>query len=576
MNWMVWDGTGEELAARILGERKQHLVVVSQRTDTDMLNLDAQYIAHELDGLAEVLVLRNYNTAYELSGIVPDHWQVFGDSARAYPAGASLEDGCPSKYVVAHDAGQLRRAADELIDLVEAMPLPAVAAATLAGRQDRVTKPVRQSGVVAGFLGAGERALLHLADGSRAVVRQEDVVPNVRLDWLMTIGQDVSGFVDPESRIIDVSDDVHIPGTGQVYQWGSVVLCLVESVDASSAQLTLVPNVSVTVPVADISSNPLDQADELLTAGQVVAARLLLDRGRKRLSLIDVDDEDMPVPAPTLIAGGTPWLELGRNLLPPSSEELAEGGAGAGTEDREHGISAPRTPAAPSRPALKEVELQLEAARAENRRLQKERQNNDADSLRADELQVELNNLRREFQEDARTIHALRSEARHKTELLMKAQNRARVAERRLGRTEGGDAKFSTVAEHFRHELYLAWVERVAATEKAKLPMQEFTVGPKFLDSFYAHSAEHRRKALRALVDLLTGRATSMPARQLHQLRTGAGGDDGPVVRSSDRARCMRMSVEVNAPAARRLHFWDLPSGTIELHELVPHDVTDP
>lgn len=576
MNWMLWDGTGAELAAHMQSEREQHLVVISQRTDSETLNLDAQYVADRLDGWAEVIVLRNTSTAYELSDILPEDWRVFGDSARAYPADASLEAGRPSRYIVARAAGQLRKAADELIDLVEAMPLPPAAAATQNVRPVPSAESVRQDALVAGFLGSGERALVDLPDGSRAIVRQEDVVPDVRLDWLMAPGRNVSGVLNPETRILDLSAEVHIPRVGQAYQWGSVVLCLVESVEAGSAKLALVPGDNISVPVADISSNPLDQADELLTVGQVVAARLLLDAGRRRLSLIDVDDEETPMPAPTLVNGGTPWLELGRNLLPPSPDELAESEAEPSLVTPGQGHVLPGAIEAKSRPALKEVLLQLEAARAEIRSLRKDLQNNDDGSQSREELRTELDELREGLRKDTATIHELRLEARRKTELLMKAQDRARGAERRLDRAERIDAEFSSQDELFRHELYLAWVARVSAAEKQRFPLQKFTIGPKFLESFFSHSIEHRQKALKALVDLLTGRAAGIQSRQIHQLRTGVGGDDGSVIRPSDRARCMRMSVETKSSAARRIHYWDIPGGQVELHELVPHDVTDP
>ena len=63
-----------------------------------------------------------------------------------------------------------------------------------------------------------------------------------------------------------------------------------------------------------------------------------------------------------------------------------------------------------------------------------------------------------------------------------------------------------------------------------------------------------------------------MAAREVHPKRTGPGGDDPQEIRETDGATCWRMSVEIGVAAARRVHYWKLPDGRIELHELVSHD----
>jgi len=52
--------------------------------------------------------------------------------------------------------------------------------------------------------------------------------------------------------------------------------------------------------------------------------------------------------------------------------------------------------------------------------------------------------------------------------------------------------------------------------------------------------------------------------RELHQLRTGTGGND-PVRVRPDGATCWRVSLQVKTPPARRLHYWMLNDGSIEL-----------
>ena len=70
---------------------------------------------------------------------------------------------------------------------------------------------------------------------------------------------------------------------------------------------------------------------------------------------------------------------------------------------------------------------------------------------------------------------------------------------------------------------------------------------------------------------MLTGRVKTLTGRHLHALRQGAGAADPHLLRW-DGARCMRVSIEQNTPAARRMHFWQKPDGGIELIRIVTHD----
>lgn len=77
------------------------------------------------------------------------------------------------------------------------------------------------------------------------------------------------------------------------------------------------------------------------------------------------------------------------------------------------------------------------------------------------------------------------------------------------------------------------------------------------------------------MFEVLTGLAADIPGRELHRLRTGNGGGDPYRVRA-DGARAFRASLQVNTPSARRLHYWQLPNGQIELSRVVLHDDVEP
>ncbi|MDR2999333.1 MAG: hypothetical protein LBU78_14565, partial [Microbacterium sp.] len=110
---------------------------------------------------------------------------------------------------------------------------------------------------------------------------------------------------------------------------------------------------------------------------------------------------------------------------------------------------------------------------------------------------------------------------------------------------------------------------------RGRWPLREFRFGSDFIGSLAKLDENQLSKAVRACVDAITGRDREIPARDLHRLRTGEGGDDAYVVRA-DGAKCFRSAIEQNTPGARRLHYWELPGDLIELSRIVTHDDTRP
>lgn len=78
-------------------------------------------------------------------------------------------------------------------------------------------------------------------------------------------------------------------------------------------------------------------------------------------------------------------------------------------------------------------------------------------------------------------------------------------------------------------------------------------------------------KVADVVFEIVTGLATLVPSRAVHQLRTGSGGND-PVRRRDDGAIAWRAYLQVNTPSARRIHYWVLPNGRIELARVATHD----
>lgn len=113
-----------------------------------------------------------------------------------------------------------------------------------------------------------------------------------------------------------------------------------------------------------------------------------------------------------------------------------------------------------------------------------------------------------------------------------------------------------------------AWVRYVPVESKDEHPLPgDYLVGTQFIESFESFDADKREKALRAVSDVLCG--IGAKSRDIHVLTAGPAA--GPTTRD-DGAVCFRAYIERESPSARRLHYWRLKDGTIELSRVVLHD----
>jgi hypothetical protein len=585
--------SGRELALRITaGRRTKPAAVVSWHPEQRYNRIDVAHIAREVGGLADIFWLENGAESYAFGDNLPPGAHVFGNAARVYSEDLRwMKDVQQSPLRMARDSAAAVRAAEDIIEDV----LSLIREVPVKSTQAR-TAPRRAHGTVKAFASAGSRAIVELLDGTCCTIQREHVVPPVRLDWMLSLGQTVEGDFDPEDKTLDITGLKTVPRLADLYGAGDLVLALAEQVTASSAKLTLFPGYSWPVAAARISSNPLDTVESLVTEGEVVVARFLREQGAVALSLIDVDDDAPVKEAPALLQGGTPWLQPGRHLAEQATagRTFAASGPDAGADDRSGaapGAAAFRSPGGASedpsastlRPSavLRSVQLQLESERRRVAALQElvsAASEAGAELVTAQKehaaliLQLEAEReLSAELQE-ALAAAGVRTE-RHRQEL-QGLRTRNREAQQALRRAAlGSDGLFGTPGERLRHDVYLAWAKHTPAVDKAiqALPAL-WKAGPDFAGSLYSFTEPGvTAKALKAAVEVLTGAAERNPAREVHALRENAGGE-APQVRREDGAKCFRAAIERNVAGARRLHFWRLPDGTVELSRVVVHD----
>jgi hypothetical protein len=572
--------SGQQLAEEITAPgRTKPVAVVAWHPDKPDNWIDADHIARELGDLADVYRLENGPESFSFGDHLPFGANVYGNAARVYdPDLEWMNNVYKSPLRMSQSRTQAKAAAENIIEdvlnRVTSIPAPTVAEVA----------PLREvQGVVKAFVSGGSRAVVELSDGQNCTIQRERVSPPVRLDWMLAVGQGITGILNESDRTLDISELKTVPRLAEIYRPGDLVLALTERVTAKQATLTLFPGSSWPIEADRISSNPLDTVDSLLTEGEVVVVRFLHERGAVVLSLIDVDDDAEVRDAPALLQGGTPWLKADRHLVEQARTGaasvacLADPAAGGNTVT---GDLAPGGPVKPSS-ALLSVQLQLDAARAELARLEGARGTSSQAEAGPEAVQRNVATLEQELELERRQVAAERARndelstknAKQREDLrtLRAANRRAQQALQRATSEALGD--FATVEDRFRHELYLAWVKNIPATEKSKYPWPlSYSIGSEFLESLYAHGEPGvLAKALKAGVEILTGSGERSRAREIHPLRAGAGAEAVQVQRP-DEAKCFRASIERAVPSARRLHYWKLRDGSIEFSRLVVHD----
>jgi hypothetical protein len=247
----------------------------------------------------------------------------------------------------------------------------------------------------------------------------------------------------------------------------------------------------------------------------------------------------------------------------------------AGGHDALPSPAASDTPAEPAGKAARDLSLSLDAAKSQVGALAKELLD---DKVKRRQVELEVDRLLGRVGELTERLDRSERRAEQQATALRKARQEAARLRRRLG--DAGvevpeERYFVDDEEQLRFEVLSEWARAIPAAEKAGRPLAEYTLGPRFLPSLTDLEGVSRDRVVWTLVMVLTGLAPEMNGLQVHRLRTGAGGDD-PFRQRDDGALCWRVSLQVNTPSARRLHYWKLPGGAYELSRVVLHDDVEP
>ncbi|MBD3689131.1 hypothetical protein H8R18_06230 [Nanchangia anserum] len=135
-----------------------------------------------------------------------------------------------------------------------------------------------------------------------------------------------------------------------------------------------------------------------------------------------------------------------------------------------------------------------------------------------------------------------------------------------------GGQEFSSPEEQLRFEIELMWSIWFSLEDKEKWPIRPYTFSKGFFDTLHTVGRQvPRRKLLRVLAEIVTCKSREgAHARILDKRSSGQGGaktrprNDGAIAR--------RVRLEQSTHAARRVLYWDLPDGTVELSAIAVHD----
>lgn len=595
-------------------KRRKPIVVVTIAAGKTEPLIDVEEIAREAGPLAEVYLMPTGEATWEFARHMADGTQVFGSAGRVYPVGHDWTRNLSK--------AQIRFAFDERAgkSATELLVSDMLRAAASAGLLKTVSIPAgRQATGKVKFVVAG-RAFVELENGGSASIAEELTSEDLQIDQIVAPDQQVAGWFDPQSRRLDVSKE--LTGAAEAlshYRPGDVVLAKVKLVRNGKTELVLYPKTSteaVVVPVlrAEVTTNPLDDLRTLLSVGEVVAARIGTAGPNWSLVLSDVDDDEPIVPAPSLLAGGPPWLvaddfekeytepAVEHEPLLPAPESLAELQIETPVVEDPTPVASTASATASLRPSPAMFDRKRKQAQSphpapvaprntEHRATEQAPAAEPPEStksllMKIDALnaEVKLANLaKEEFRLQAQAAADELNQVRY---LQSQAERRANKAEhelkgmrsrlRKSGRIRPESAstpapKFADPEQGFRHLVLSQWATRTPVSEQADRPLGDYVLGERFMQSVAELEGIKLSKIADVVFEIVTGIANSNPSREVHRLRTGSGGED-PVRVRPDGAIGWRASLQVNSPSARRIHYWMLPSGLIEFAQVATHD----
>ncbi|MEV5003471.1 S1 RNA-binding domain-containing protein [Nocardioides sp. LML1-1-1.1] len=600
-----------DLAARALDPaRRRPLVAVAARSGTPLL--DVAGLLATLGERATVHLVTSTDATWELKRRLPAGLDVYGDAVRVWRPGlgpASSPDEHP--LVLLDDATATDPA---VLDEV-------AAAVTAAGRTPAGPTRTEQVAVVVAV--RADEAVVRLGDGTPAILPAAAVArvsaPLARLVRVaQTLRVRVTGWDGRRRLLVSAAELTPDPRERLATEApvGSSVVGRVSALRSYGALVELLPGVEGLVHVSEVADEHVAHPEERLRVDQRVRARVLAHEGTERvlLSLRDVPPGGV---RPALLPDGPPWLpdDEPEPAVLPLAAELPPGpsfgdhaprpaatGDGIADQIRELDAAAERARSAGEdyRRLVASTERHLADLRAQaasvvhdlEQDLADARQRvlvtlEDASAGLVDSTQSALDQARAEVRRLRAELATATEEGRQLRQDLDHARTRAERAERGAQRSRADAHQRRETAAALREELDArvpesqrlvaairsSWARRTTAADRERYRWRDPVVGPEFLESLRRVEGIGLDRVHEVCAEVACGRAPDRPGLAVHPLRATDGTGNGSRQRvREDGALAFRASLQVRTAAARRLHYWVLPDGQVELAKIGYHD----
>lgn len=524
---------GAELARSLLdGTRTHPVVVITSSRGAPGPFVDPVPVAEELQGVAPVFVMPTGAVTWAFSDLLPVGGDVYGGASRVYPPGNEWVN---DVYQVALHFAQSTADGEATGSRLISEALRWAEPSQHQTAQFRGT--VEASGVVQGIV-AGQ-AIIRLDQGGQAHSWPELVAHNVTAERLFVAGQRITGHFNHVNRSL-VPQRLSAAEALAAAGVDDVLLVRVVGIRPDSCTVEPYPDFPVRLaPEHVVPSSPAVDLRTVVAPNEVLPMQVVACGAEpEQWRLVTVASDDVVASRTiSLLPDGPPWL------IPAQPElEVAEP------------VLAPVPRPTPSR-AKTTLPPQGEPSEV-------------------DQLQEENRRLLAQLQTQNAEITKLRNSTEQQRARILKLQ-------REKGQRHGADCEaariverdgqlFADPAEQLRFEVELAWLRRFPESERnSTRRLMDWSIGDGFFESWEQVQGIERRKVVDVIVEVLTDLAPSLTSREVHQLRAGQGGDD-PVRTRGDQT-AWRVSLQVNTPGARRLHYWRGPEG-IELASIRHHD----
>ena len=608
------------LAQEIREPRREHAVVcVSIPSWASEPTLDADALAKRLGDAAIVYVLPTGDLSWELADLLPPRLDVYGGAARIWwPFGDGEPDPYDHPLFFVYGPSEAADAFDRL--------LAAFAARGRLGH-DAPAAGTDTRAVVTRVTSAGAELTLpggHLAFAHASHLSSE---PGFVPDDLVRPGQvvrvRVGNTTETSGRRLPVSLLPFEPDLKQrfndQYRPGMVVVAVIDGLGDDHVTAEIFPGIRGVLATPGVGH----ELDEIL---HVRINRIDKPSGRIHLSLPGLDETVTVQPTASVLPDGPPWLPDQPATAPadqaqprPTETVMSDDEAEPTPRPTDHDEAA--TTEAPT--ARDEIG-QLETVIAEGREVQQQvtalfgdarrrldafrseaaqiRRSLERDLIHArvdlldlvgDELRQEsatndqaLQEARRQVADLKAQLAAAEQDRRDLRDRLREQQQRTDEERRRTARARK-DAQadrlradrleqqmhelVGTDEALFLGELYHAYLSSTTDADRAIYPWRDPALGPAFLDSLARIQGVSRERVVTVCAHVACGRAPTIPSLELHALRSGEAGGS-PQRTRADGARAFRASLQAGTPAARRLHYWQLADGGIELANITYHD----